>query len=69
MTIDRRESFFALIERANRVGSLLPECPEDIDVDDPAALAELRIVLDEFDKARRAVEAEIRDQGGRPVTP
>ncbi|MDA9405573.1 hypothetical protein XH80_01920 [Bradyrhizobium sp. CCBAU 45384] len=54
MTTDNRAEFFALIERANRIGALLPE-PEEIDVDDPAAVAEVKLVLSEFNAALAAI--------------
>jgi hypothetical protein len=59
MTTDRDESLLGLIERANRIGSLLPKCVEDVDLDDPAALADLVIVLLEFDKVRTAIEVRL----------
>lgn len=41
-TEDERAAFFAVMERANRVGALLPH------IDDPVVLAELRVVMAEF---------------------
>mgnify|MGYP005827032565 CR=1 FL=1 len=48
--------FMRLVERAVRIGALFPDI-EDIDLGDPAALAELRMILDEFDKALALVKA------------
>jgi hypothetical protein len=53
---DDRAAFFALMERAVRIGTLLPGI-EDVDVDDPVAIAELKLILAEFNAARAAVEA------------
>jgi hypothetical protein len=47
-TEDERAAFFAVMERANRVGALLPERIEHIDIDDSVVLAELRVVMAEF---------------------
>ncbi|MCK1321437.1 MULTISPECIES: hypothetical protein [unclassified Bradyrhizobium] len=47
-TEDERAAFFTVMERANRVGALLPERIEHIDIDDPVVLAELRVVMAEF---------------------
>jgi hypothetical protein len=42
--------FFALLERACRVDSLIPDV-DAVDFDDPAVRAELRVALREFDAA------------------
>ncbi|MBR0714055.1 hypothetical protein [Bradyrhizobium liaoningense] len=57
MTTDRKAKFFALIARANRIGALLPTNIEDIDVDDPVVIAELRVILAEFNAALAAIAA------------
>ncbi|WP_158268078.1 hypothetical protein [Bradyrhizobium sp. MOS002] len=54
-TEDERAAFFALMERANRVGALLPERIEHIDIDDPVVLAELRVVMAEFNATCEAL--------------
>ncbi|WOH60393.1 MULTISPECIES: hypothetical protein [Bradyrhizobium] len=46
-TEDERAAFFALMERANRIGAL-PEHVEDIDLDDLRAVADLKMVPAEF---------------------
>ena len=38
---DRKRKYFALMERYNRLGRLLP-APDDLDTDDAAAVAEAR---------------------------
>jgi hypothetical protein len=54
---DAHAEFFALIERAVRIGALLPERIEDIDADNPAAVAEVSAVLAELTVALAAIEA------------
>lgn len=54
---DARTEFFALLERAICVGSLISETVEDVDLDDPAVRAELKIILAEFTKAVAAIKS------------
>lgn len=56
MTTDNRKEFYRLIERANRIGARLPERIEDVEVDDPMAIAELRMILAEFNAACDAIK-------------
>ncbi|MBB4374302.1 hypothetical protein GGD63_007132 [Bradyrhizobium sp. cir1] len=56
MTSDHRAEFFALLERAVRVGALLPD-PDDIDLSDANAVADLKMVLPEFFVAHAEIEA------------
>ena len=50
----RKAKFFALMARYNELGRLLPD-PDDLNTDDAAAVAEVRIVLKEM----AAVQAEL----------
>ena len=42
---DRKRKYFALMERYNRLGRLLP-APDDLDTDDAAAVAEARLIAE-----------------------
>lgn len=50
-----RAEFLALIERAVRIGALLPDS-DQVDVEDPVALAGLKVVMAEFNSAASAVK-------------
>jgi hypothetical protein len=65
MTEDRRAAFFALVRRANQLGTMLPAREDLDDLDDEAALAEVELILAEFD---RTVEA-IKDLRLRQLAP
>jgi hypothetical protein len=58
---DRKAKIFALMQRYNRVGSLLPE-EEDLDLTSAAAVAEAKIILAEMAK----VKAELDEMLGLP---
>jgi hypothetical protein len=53
--------FQSLMERMNQLGQLLPAA-EDIDLDDPNKVAEVQIVLDEFNKAKAELDAFLLEQ-------
>jgi hypothetical protein len=53
---DRKRKYFALMERYNRLGRLLPS-PDDLDTDDAAAVAEARLVLAEMKRTQAKMEA------------
>jgi hypothetical protein len=50
MATNNCAEFFALLERACRVGDLIPDV-DAVDLDDPAVRAELKMVLAEFSAA------------------
>jgi hypothetical protein len=53
---DRKRKYFALMERYNRPGRLLP-APDDLDTDDAAAVAEARLILAEMNATQAKMEA------------
>jgi hypothetical protein len=53
---DRKRRYFALMERYNRLGRLLP-APDDLDADDVAAVAEARLILAEMNATQAKMEA------------
>jgi hypothetical protein len=53
----RRSEFLALIRRANALGALLPADIAGIEANDPSAVAELRLILLEFDRVVTAIWA------------
>jgi hypothetical protein len=58
---ERKARIFALMERYNQVGSLLPE-EEDLDLTSAVAVAEAKIILAEMAK----VKAELDEALGLP---
>ncbi|MGA7085042.1 MAG: hypothetical protein WB005_17945 [Pseudolabrys sp.] len=59
---DRKRKYFALMERYNRLGRLLP-APDDLDTDDAAAVAEARLIIAEMN-ATQAKWKPYRTGGG-----
>jgi hypothetical protein len=55
MTEHRRDEFVALVRRANQLGTMLPARADLDDLDDEAALAELELILREFDRTVEAI--------------
>jgi len=53
--------FQSLMERMCQLGQLLPN-RDDIDLDDPNTVAEIQIVLDEFNKAKAELDAFLLEQ-------
>jgi hypothetical protein len=53
---DRRRKYFALMERYNRLGRLLPAAG-DLDTDDAAAVAEARLILAEMNATQAKMDA------------
>ena len=53
---DRKRKYFALMERYNQLGLLLP-APDAFDPTDAAALVEARMVIAEMNKVRAEMEA------------
>ena len=53
---DRKRKYFALMERYNQLGRLLP-APGDLDTDDAAAVAEVRLILAEMEKTQARMDA------------
>jgi hypothetical protein len=45
-----RQEYLHLMRRANAIGSLLPAA-NDVDVDDPCAMAGVLVILREYDRA------------------
>jgi len=46
---ERKAKYFALMQRSITIGLLFPK-PEDVDPDDPVAMAEVTVLLREFNK-------------------
>lgn len=59
----RRDKFFALMQRFNQLGCLLPS-PDDFDARDADAseLAEVEMVFMEMDRVRAAMKAVLVDE-------
>lgn len=55
MPTDNKAQFFALMERFNQLGCLLP-AEDDLDLSNPAAVAEARIVLKEMDRVKAEMD-------------
>jgi len=53
---DRKRKYFALMERYNQLGHLLP-APDDLDTDDAAAIAEVALILAEMEETQAKMEA------------
>ena len=53
---DQLLKYFALMERYNRLGRLLP-APDDLDTDDAAAVAEARLIIAEMNATQAEMEA------------
>ena len=53
---DRKRKYFALMARFNQLGRLLPK-PDDLDPDDPAAIAEVRLIIGEMNATQAKMEA------------
>ena len=53
---DRRKRVYALMERYNQLGRLLPD-PDNFDPADPAALTEARLVLREMETTKAELDA------------
>jgi hypothetical protein len=53
---DRKRKYFALMERYNQLGRLLPT-PGDLDTDDAAAVAEARLILAEMNATQAKMDA------------
>jgi hypothetical protein len=51
---EAQAKFRRLMQRAVQITALLPD-PENIDPDDPAVLAEVKMVLAEFDKVNSEI--------------
>ena len=51
---EAQAKFRNLMQRAVQITALLPD-PENIDPDDPAALADVKMVLAEFDKVNSEI--------------
>jgi hypothetical protein len=52
----RKAKFFALMERHNALGRLLPD-PDALDTDDAAAVAEAKTILAEMTKVKSELDA------------
>jgi hypothetical protein len=50
-----RDKFWALVARFNQLGCLLPD-EKDLDPDDVEAVTEARLVIDEMNATRRAMD-------------
>jgi hypothetical protein len=59
----RRDKFFALMQRFNQLGCLLPS-PDDFDARhaDAGELAEVEMVFAEMDRVRAAMKAVLDDE-------
>lgn len=53
---DRKQKYFALMERYNQLGRLLPT-PGDLDPDDADAVAEARLILSEMNATQAKMDA------------
>ena len=53
---DRKRKYFALMERYNQLGRLLP-APDDLDANDAAAVASARLVLAEMNATQTKMDA------------
>ena len=53
---DRKRKYFALMQRYNQLGRLLP-APDDLDPDDADAVAEARLIIAEMDATRAKMDA------------
>jgi hypothetical protein len=53
---ERKQKYFALMGRYNQLGRLLP-APDDLDADDPAAVAEARLILAEMNATQAKMDA------------
>jgi hypothetical protein len=51
----------SLMERMNQLGQLFPDL-DDIDLEDANQVAEVQIVLDEFNKAKAELDAFLLEQ-------
>jgi hypothetical protein len=52
---ERRARYFQLMQRSITIGLLFPK-PEDVDPDDPVAMAEVTVLLREFNKCNDEME-------------
>ena len=53
---DRKRKYFALMARFNELGRLLPK-PDDLDPDDTAQIAEVRLIIGEMNATQAKMEA------------
>ena len=53
---ERKRKYFALMERFNQLGRLLP-APGDLDPDDATAVAEVRLIIAEMNATQAKMEA------------
>ena len=53
---ERKRKYFALMARFNQLGRLLP-APGDLDPDDAAAIAEVRLIIAEMNATQAKMEA------------
>jgi hypothetical protein len=53
---DRKQKYFALMARYNQLGRLLP-APDDLDPDDPTAVAEAGLILAEMNATQTKMDA------------
>jgi hypothetical protein len=61
-----RREFLDLLVRAIRITALLPNPDEvDLDLDDLSVRVELRLIFDEFDVTRAALERLMRPAGAK----
>ena len=56
----KRERFYALVQRYNQLGCLLPE-PEALDAADLVTVEEVRLVLREMEKTKAAIDAMLSE--------
>ena len=53
---ERKRKYFALMARFNQLGRMLPP-PHDLDPDDAAAIAEVRLIIAEMNATQAKMEA------------
>ena len=53
---ERKRKYFALMARFNELGRLLPK-PDDLDPDDTAQIAEVRLIIAEMNATQAKMEA------------
>ena len=59
----RMAKFFALVKRYNQIGALLP-LEADLDTDDAAQVAEVRMILAEMNKTKAQMDALLERERG-----